>query len=119
MTSTVGSGVGYVVLCVNVGVAAVVARTINVGRIAFSPTLSCSGSWQLIAWLVNPHEGHTINWRAGCGKSARPVRRKGDLLRSFPYLDRVRYCDTVRASVTVQGIDGQARLRCVPQVALM
>lgn len=26
---------------------------------------------------VNPYKGDTINWRAGCGKSASPVRREG------------------------------------------
>ena len=28
--------------------------------------------------LVNPLWGKTINWRAGCGRSASPVRREGD-----------------------------------------
>ena len=27
---------------------------------------------------VNPVSGDTTNWRAGCGKSARPVRREGE-----------------------------------------
>ncbi len=27
----------------------------------------------------NPHEGNSINWRAGCGRSARPIRRQGRL----------------------------------------
>src|ERR1035438_1252813 len=27
---------------------------------------------------VNPHGGKTTNWRAGCGRSARPVRREGE-----------------------------------------
>ena len=30
-------------------------------------------------WKVNPLEGKTINWRAGCGKTASPVRREGEL----------------------------------------
>ena len=29
-------------------------------------------------WLVNPLWGKTINWRAGCGRSASPVRREGE-----------------------------------------
>ena len=29
-------------------------------------------------WKVNPLEGKTINWRAGCGKTASPVRREGE-----------------------------------------
>src|ERR1035438_442597 len=28
--------------------------------------------------LVNPRGGKTTNWRAGCGRSARPVRREGE-----------------------------------------
>ena len=27
---------------------------------------------------VNPHGGKTTNWRAGCGRSACPVRREGE-----------------------------------------
>ncbi len=37
---------------------------------------------------VNPHEGKTINRRAGCGKTARPVRREErpkPIGRSYPY----------------------------------
>ena len=30
-----------------------------------------------MAWKVNPLEGKTINRRAGCGKTASPVRREG------------------------------------------
>ena len=35
-------------------------------------------------WLgsVNPLRGKTTNWRAGCGKSARPVRREGERTQS-------------------------------------
>jgi hypothetical protein len=28
-------------------------------------------------WSVSPLEGNTIDWRAGCGRSASPVRREG------------------------------------------
>jgi len=30
------------------------------------------------ACFVNPLRGKTTNWRAGCGRSARPVRREGE-----------------------------------------
>src|SRR5262249_20267646 len=42
-------------------------------------------------WPVNPHEGKTIDWRAGCEKSARPVRRERRLKpmsRLYPYRGR-------------------------------
>jgi hypothetical protein len=29
-------------------------------------------------WLLNPLGGNTINWKAGCGKTARPVWREGE-----------------------------------------
>src|ERR1035438_8327062 len=35
---------------------------------------------------VNPRRGKTTNWRAGCGRSARPVRREGEPQSSpYPY----------------------------------
>ena len=33
--------------------------------------------------LVNPLWGKTINWRAGCGRSASPVRREGETNKPF------------------------------------
>ena len=36
----------------------------------------------------SPQGGKTTNWRAGCGKSASPVRREGrrkSMRRSYPY----------------------------------
>ncbi len=30
-----------------------------------------------ILWIVSPLAGKTTDWRAGCGRSARPVRREG------------------------------------------
>src|SRR5262245_51510440 len=37
-------------------------------------------------WSVNPLGGNTTDWRAGCGRSARPVRREGERSRSpYPY----------------------------------
>jgi hypothetical protein len=31
-------------------------------------------------WPVNPRGGKTTDWRAGCGRTARPVRREGEWL---------------------------------------
>ena len=52
-------------------------RTTNVGPIASSTNTGCSPCKPPIFVLYNPHGGNTINWRAGCGKSASPVRREG------------------------------------------
>jgi hypothetical protein len=43
----------------------------------FSPLTGCSVWQQPTARPVNPHEGKTINRRAGCGRTACPVRRGG------------------------------------------
>ena len=40
-------------------------------------------------WRVNPRVGKTLDWRAGCGRSARPVRREGarnPMRAPYPYL---------------------------------
>ena len=40
---------------------------------------------------VNPLDGSTINWKAGCGRSARPVWREGrpnSIGLPYPYLGR-------------------------------
>src|SRR5208282_4478681 len=36
-------------------------------------------------WPVNPFRGKTTDRRAGCGKSARPVRREGERQSRSPY----------------------------------
>ena len=46
-----------------------------------------------IARSVNPLRGDTTNWRAGCGRSARPVRREGGpkpIGSPYPYLMSLR-----------------------------
>jgi hypothetical protein len=30
-----------------------------------------------MSWTISPLAGKTTDWRAGCGRSARPVRREG------------------------------------------
>ncbi len=34
---------------------------------------------------ASPLEGKTTDWRAGCGRSARPVRREGGRVTAPPY----------------------------------
>ena len=39
-------------------------------------------------WPASPLAGKTTDWRAGCGKSARPVRREGEpkpISSPYPY----------------------------------
>ena len=43
---------------------------------AYSSVTRCS--------FITPLGGKTTNWRAGCGKSACPVRREGELMLSLP-----------------------------------
>ena len=40
-----------------------------------SPSRGCSPLWQPTRGSVSPLCGNTTNWRAGCGRPARPVRR--------------------------------------------
>jgi len=60
-----------------------------------TPSSSSMGGfpWCLpIAWSVNPLRGDTTNRRAGCGRSARPVRREGGpnpIGSPYPYPRRV------------------------------
>ncbi len=37
--------------------------------------MGCSPQSQPISTPVSPLDGKTLDWRAGCGKAARPVRR--------------------------------------------
>jgi hypothetical protein len=71
----------FAAFCENAAVAAVEAegKIITAGEIATSLILGCSVLSQLMSQPVNPHEGKTINRRAGCGRSASPVRREGEL----------------------------------------
>ena len=38
----------------------------------------------VVCWAVSPLAGKTTDWRAGCGKSASPVRREG-AAKAAPY----------------------------------
>ena len=86
-----GFVVVFAAFCENASVAAVEAEgtIINAGEIATSLILGYSVLWQPMSQPVNPHEGKTINRRAGCGRSASPVRREGELNSigpPYPYL---------------------------------
>ena len=40
----------------------------------------------VVCWTVSPLVGKTTDWRAGCGRSASPVRREGEAKASpYPY----------------------------------
>ena len=51
---------------------------ISVGRTLLLPRSGTSPWKQPLRRRVNPLVGKTINWRAGCGRPARPVRREGE-----------------------------------------
>jgi RNA-directed DNA polymerase len=62
--------------------------TISVGRMLSLLSVGCSPWLRPILGHVNPLVGKTTDWRAGCGRSARPVRREGERSRSpYPYRD--------------------------------
>ena len=58
---------------------------IIVGQTATLPNRDFGVFWQPMNKRVNPLRGKTTNWRAGCGRTARPVRREGELVLSLPY----------------------------------
>jgi hypothetical protein len=64
------------------------------GPTASSPSRGCSVWQPPMPRPVNPHEGKTINRRAGCGRTACPVRREErpkPIGRSYPYV-RLQVC---------------------------
>ncbi len=80
--------------CGNAAAAAVEAeeQIISAGETATSLNLGCSVLSQPMFQPANPHEGKTINRRAGCGKPASPVRREGrfkSMNLPYPYRSRV------------------------------
>src|ERR1700722_8250200 len=54
------------------------AGTISDGPTPSLSRLGCLACGLPISCLLNPLGGNTINWKAGCGKSARPVWREGE-----------------------------------------
>src|SRR5215469_3775530 len=64
------------------------AGTISSGPMLSLLSMGCSPWLRPILGHVNPLEGKTTDWRAGCGRSACPVRREGEpgpLGSSYPY----------------------------------
>jgi hypothetical protein len=47
------------------------------GKCAFFAEHGRSACKTPMHWFASPLAGKTIDWRAGCGRSARPVRREG------------------------------------------
>ena len=64
---------------VRVGKAAVGERTIRVIQMPGSRIVATSVWKRPTCLCVDPLRGKTANWRAGCGRSASPVRRESDL----------------------------------------
>ena len=77
--STVGCACGCGVFCAGAFIVRVggVVRIISVGRTRSLPRKGTSPWKRPFGWRVNPLEGQTIDRRAGCGRSASPVRREG------------------------------------------
>ena len=69
----------FAAFCVNVNAAAVEveAKTTNCGLTVSSTNKGCIALAKPMFVSFNPHRGNTINWKAGCGKPARPVWREG------------------------------------------
>src|SRR5216684_5104546 len=65
-------------------------------RMAWTRCASVGSDPQLTWTCVRTLVGETINWRAGCGKSARPVRREGgpnSIGPPYPYREMQDYFD--------------------------
>ena len=72
-------GSGWAGRSAAIGIPRIGGPTINAGRTPSLPTLGCSRSWQPMRRPVGPLAGKTTDWRAVCGRTARPVRREGTL----------------------------------------
>src|SRR6266568_2512301 len=60
--------------------------TIIAGPTPSLPRMGSSACNEPMPWPASPLAGKTTNWRAGCGRSARPVRREGEASASpYPY----------------------------------
>src|SRR5712671_1926856 len=62
--------------------------TNHVGQMHTLPNLVCSAWNRPMTWSVSPLRGKTTDWRAGCGRSARTVRREEGtkpIVPSYPY----------------------------------
>ena len=73
------------------------------------PGRGCSAWKPPMPWLFNPLEGKTINRRAGCGRTARPVRRGGSRGTQPGFLTPILL--EALGSLAVQASIGPCRLR--------
>jgi hypothetical protein len=90
--STAGYAVDYAVFCANerAGKGVDVEQIISDGRTVTFTNKGCTACSLPMFGFVNPSQGKTTNRRAGCGKTARPVRREGGskpIDPSYPYQD--------------------------------
>ena len=79
LRSTAGSGGGCAISCENSTGArgSRAATTISSGPMPTLPSMGFSACETPMSNYASPLAGKTIDWRAGCGRSARPVRREG------------------------------------------
>ena len=58
------------------------------------PPVSCRVSATTGRSFITPLGGKTTDWRAGCGRSARPVRREGErhYVLPTPIICKLRHC---------------------------
>src|SRR5262249_24582006 len=64
------------------------APIINAGQMLTLRRRGCLALWQPLRQMANPQRGKTTNRRAGCGRTACPVRREGGpkpISSSYPY----------------------------------
>src|SRR5262249_43805582 len=64
----------------------------------------------VVCWAVRPLAGKTTDWRAGCGRSASPVRREGAAIAaSYPYpaMTQARRGRTLAVGSAIRGLSGQ------------
>jgi hypothetical protein len=80
LTSTAGRAAGCEACCVAIKAseASLGVPIISAGPTTSLPSRGSSACSEPVPWPVSPPVGKTTNWRAGCGRSARPVRSEGE-----------------------------------------
>jgi hypothetical protein len=67
---------------------AALGQGVTGGKMPSLPSTGFSACTKPMSWPASPLAGKTINRRAGCGRSARPVRREGGanpIASPYPY----------------------------------
>src|SRR5712671_5699244 len=94
--------------------------TNHVGQMHTLPNLVCSAWNRPMTWSVSPLRGKTTDWRAGCGRSARTVRREEGtkpIVPSYPYYTFLSAAKTWMAG-TKAGHDAERVFQCAGNCAL-